>query len=198
MKNYIYCLFSLLFISCASQSEENQVINDFIKQQYTLDPYIRVVLDKANSRMQPLEYYEKAYQDRNIHLGDMKRITPNGYPPYNWPIDTAQSKILKEKYKNDTITYYWKKKDFYRPKFKIISMQELNSTSNAINKKFYNSTGLSFSKPVITTDYKYALIYYSVFIVGGHTGGKDETILMENINGKWKTIKTYSDPNVIN
>ncbi|HEX8015698.1 MAG TPA: hypothetical protein VF465_10740 [Flavobacterium sp.] len=110
MKNYMYCLFSLLFISCAFRSVENEVINDFIKEQAYSRYYYNIVVKEASSRILPLEYYEKAYEDRNIRLGDKIRIMPNGYPPYIWPIDILEIKTLKEKYKNDTITYHWKKR----------------------------------------------------------------------------------------
>lgn len=197
-KTYLILIIFLLF-SCASNNIEKQVINDFIKEQYILDPYIKVVLDEANSRIQPLEYYEKAYQDRNIRLGDYIRVQPNGYPPYIWPIDTIEIKQLKEKYKNDTITYYWKKKDFHKAKFKIVNIQEVLSTKSSINKKYFSSAGLTFSKPIITTNSKHALLFYSTFNVGlGGTSGKHEAILMEKIDGKWKTIKTYYDPNIFN
>jgi hypothetical protein len=41
------------------------------------------------------------------------------------------------------------------------------------------------------------LFYYSPYAIGGHTGEGPKAILMENVDGKWKTIKIYYDPNVI-
>ncbi|MNQ45209.1 hypothetical protein D3C85_589870 [compost metagenome] len=202
MKNYLYCLFSLLFISCASKSIESQVINDFIKEQAGLKYYYNIVVEEAPSRMLPLEYYEKAYQDRNIRIGDKIRIMPNGRRPYTWPIDTLEIKTLKEKYKNDTITYYWKKKDFIKENFagkdfKILKMnQRLPNTPEFT--KYEGGDGLIISRPIIVNSNKYALFYYCPYSIGGHTGGSCQAILTENVDGKWKTIKTYSDPNVIN
>jgi hypothetical protein len=71
-------------------------------------------------------------------------------------------------------------------------------SKSAVNKQFYKHAGLLFSKPIIKSDSKYALISYSTFTVGGNTGGINETILLKNINGKWKIMKAYVDPNVIN
>ena len=202
MKNYIYyCLFSLLVISCASQSIENQVINDFIKEQADLRNYYNIVVEEAPSRILPLEYYENAYEDRNIRLGDKIRIMPNGYPLYIWPIDTLEIKTLKEKYKNDTITYHWKKKDFVRKNFagKDFMILRMNERLPNIPKfrNYAGGNGLVISKPIVSNN-KYALFYYSFYTIGGHTGESPKAILMEKVDGKWKTIKTYSDPNIIN
>ena len=202
MKNYIYCLFSLLFISCASQRIEKQVINDFIKEQAELRNYYNIVVGEAPSRLLSLEYYEKAYQDRNIRLGDMIRIMPNGYPPHIWPIDTLEIKYLKEKYKNDTIPYHWKKKDFVRKNFagkdfKLLKTNERIVPNTPDFRKYGAGAGFIVSKPIIS-NYKYALFYYSSYTTIGSTGESPKAILMEKVNGKWKTIKTYFDPNVIN
>ncbi|EJL65298.1 hypothetical protein [Flavobacterium sp. CF136] len=202
MKNYIYCLLSLLFISCASRSIENEVINDFIKEQADLRNYYNIVVEEAPSRILPLDYYEKAYEDRNIRLGDEIRIMPNGYPPYIWPIDILEIKALKEKYKNDTIAYYWKKKDFIRKNFadkdfKLLKINERLVPNTPDFKKYAAGYGLLISKPIVSNN-KYALFYYSPYVIGGHTGEGPKVILMEKLDGRWKTIKTYSDPNVIN
>jgi hypothetical protein len=202
MKNYIYCLFSLLIISCASRSIENEVINDFIKEQADSRNYFNIVVEEAPSRLLPLEYYEKAYQDRNIDLATHSvRIKPNGYPPYIWPIDTLEIKILKEKYKNDTIPYYWKKKDFVRKNFagkdfKLLKTNERIVPNTADFRKYAAGAGFIVSKPIVSNN-KYALFYYSSYTVGGSTGESPKAILMEKVDGKWKIIKTYYDPNVI-
>ena len=201
MKNYIYCFFSLLLISCASRSIENQVINDFIEEQANLRNYYNIVVEEAPLRLLPLEYYEKAYQDRNIRLGDMIRIMPNGYPPYIWPIDTLEIKTLKEKYKNDTISYHWKKKDFVKKNFAGKDFMILKINERLPNtpefRNYVGGNGLIISIPIVSNN-KYALFYYSFYAMGGHTGESPKAILMENADGKWKTIKTYYDPNVIN
>jgi hypothetical protein len=201
MKNFIYCLFSLLFISCASRSVENQVINDFIKEQADSRNYFNIVVEEAPSRLLPLEYYEKAYQDRNIRLGDKIRITPDGYPPYIWPIDTLEIKTLKEKYKNDTIPSHWKKKDFIKGNFagkdfKLLKVNERIVPNTPDFRKYAAGAGFMISKPIVSNN-KYALFYFSFYTIGGHTGEGPKAILMEKVDGKWKTIKTYYDPNVI-
>ena len=201
MKNYIYCLFSLLFVSCASRSVENQVINDFIKEQADSKNYYNIVVKEAPSRILPLEFYEKAYEDRNITLEHKIRIMPTGRRPYIWPIDTLEIKTLKEKHKNDTIPYYWKKKDFIRKNFagKDFMILKFNERLPNIPKfrNYSTGDGLIISIPIVSNN-KYALFYYSFYTIGGHTGEGSKAILMENVDGKWKTIKTYYDPNVIN
>ena len=202
MKNYIYCLFSLLFISCASRSIENQVINDFIKEQANSRNYYNIVVEEAPSRILPLENYEKAYQDRDIDFEDKIRIIPSGRRPYIWPIDTVEIKTLKEKYKNDTITYHWKKKDFIRKNFagkdfKLLKTNERIVPNTPDFRKYGAGAGFIVSKPIVSNN-KYALFYYSSYNTFGSTGESPKAILMEKVNGKWKTIKTYSDPNVIN
>jgi len=203
MKNYIYCLFSLLFISCVSRSVENEVINDFIKEQADSRNYFNIVVEEAPSRLLPLEYYEKAYQDRNIALAThLVRIKPNGYPPYIWPIDTLEIKTLKEKYKKDTIPYYWKKKDFVRKNFADKDFQLLKTSERIVPntpdyRKYGAGAGFIVSKPIVSNN-KYALFYYSFYTPFGGTGDSPKAILMEKVDGKWKTIKTYYDPNVIN
>ena len=203
MKNYIYCLFSLLFISCASQSLENKVINDFIKEQAALKNYYNIVIEEAPSRILALEYYEKAYQDRNISLvTHLVRIKPNGHGPYIWPLDSIEITNLKNKYKMDTVVYHWKKKDFSRKNFAdknftILKIKECLVPNTPAFRKYGIGDGLMVSKPIVSNN-KYALFFYSSYIIGGHTGDVPKTIFMEKVNGKWKTIKTYSDPNVIN
>ena len=203
MKNYICCLFSLLFISCASLNVENQVINDFIKEQARLKIYYNIVIAEAPSPMLPLEYYEKAYQDRNIDLAThLVRIMPNGHRPYFWPIDSVEILNLKNKYKNDATFYMWKKKNFIKKNFasnnfKIFKINERIVPNTSDFRKYAAGDGLIISKPIISNN-KYALFYYSSYVMGGHTGGNPEAILMKNINGQWKTIQTYSNPNVIN
>ncbi len=201
MKNYIYCLFSLLFISCASQSVEKKVINDFIKEQADLKNYYNIVVEEAPSRILALEYYEKAYQDRNISLAThLVRIKPNGHGPYIWPIDSIEIINLKNKYKMDTVVYHWNKKDFSRKNFAHKDFTILNIKEDLVTSEFSKyaaGEGLMISKPIVSNN-KYALFFYSPYIIGGHTGESPRTILMEKVNGKWKTVKTYSDPNVIN
>ena len=197
MRKIIYLVISTLLLSCSSMNVEKQILRDFTDEQNKNGRTIKEIVDKSYPRTKSLDYYIMAYEDRNIRMGDWIRVTPNGYPPYNWPIDITVVKELKSKYKND-ITYYWKKKDFYRPKFKIISEYESRTSRNPIFEKYLFSSGLYISKPVVTLDNKYAFIFYSDFSVGtGGTAGRYEAALLENVNGKWKIIATYIDPNVI-
>jgi hypothetical protein len=195
MKKIIYTLLTLTLLSCSSTNIERQILSDFLEVEYKKFPSTNVILDKAYPRTKSLDYYIMAYEDRNIRMGDWIRISPKGYPPYNWPIDITVAKELKSKYKGDT-TYYWKKKDFYKPKFKIISRYELFNRNSSFNKKFFDGHGFAFSKPIVSSNHKYAFLFYSDFSVGLVDTGRVEAVLMENINGKWKIIASYIDPNV--
>lgn len=202
VRNYLCFLFSLLLISCASRSVEKRVINDFIKEQSILKKYYNIVIEEAPSRILALEYYEKAYQDRSINLAAHLRIKPNGHGSYVWPIDSIEIEMLKNKYKRDSLVYRWKKKDFIKKNFsnkdfRILKINERLIPNTSEFRKYVFGDGLIISKPIVSNN-KYALFLYSPYVVGGHTGESAKTILMENVNGKWKTIETYSNPNVIN
>jgi hypothetical protein len=194
MKNIIYLIFSILLLSCSSFKIEKQVLNDFINEQFVKTPYIRVVVKQPISRMLPLEFYEKAYQDRNIRLGDMIRIRPDSNPPFEWPIDTLEIKKLKEKYKNDTVNELWKKRDFYMAKLELTDAKTIRKNGSPLFEKYFGNNGLEISKPVVTTNNKYAFLFFRAFTVGIYFGHSTHSaILMENIDNKWKTIETYSE-----
>jgi len=199
----MYCLLGILFSSCASQSLEKNVVNDFIKEQAEMKYYYNIVVEKAPSRMLALDYYEKAYQDRNINLSShLVRIAPNGNAPYLWPIDSLEIINLKQKYAQETSVHLWKKKDFVRENFAnkhfiILKSKDHFLINSSRFRKYAAGEGLMISKPLIS-DNGYALFFYSPYSITGHTGESPKTILMQNTNGKWKTILSYSDPNVIN
>jgi hypothetical protein len=196
MKYYIYCILCLSLVSCASRNYEKQVINDFIKEETAEKYYYSVLMEEAFPRMLPLENYEKAFLDRKIPLETHKvRMVPfNNRRSPQWPIDSLEISNLKEKYAKDTITYHWKKKDFIRPQFKIFKKKELLYTDSPIRQKYAIGNALLISKPIITSDKKYALFFFSSYIVGFGYGEGSKTVLMENINGTWKTINTYVLP----
>jgi hypothetical protein len=196
MKYYIYCILCLSLISCASRNYEKQVIRDFIKEETAGKYYYSVLVEEAFPRMLPLENYEKAFLDRKIPLETHKvRMVPfnNRHSP-QWPIDSLEISNLKEKYSKDTITYHWKKKDFIRPQFKIFKKKEILFTNSAIRQKYNLRNALLISKPIISSDKKFALFFKSSYIVGFFYGQESKTVLMENVNGTWKTINTYVLP----
>jgi hypothetical protein len=147
--------------------------------------------------MLPLENYEKAYLDRNIPLETHKvRMVPfNNNRTPQWPIDSLEISNLHEKYSKYTTTYHWKKKDFIRPKFKIFKKKEILFTDSYIRQKHALENAFLISKPIITSDKKHALFFKSSYTVGFMYGEEGSTtILLENVNGTWKTINTYVLP----
>lgn len=196
MKYYIYCFLCLSLVSCASRNYEKRIISDFIKEETAGKYRYSVLVEEAFPRMLPLENYEKAYLDRNIPLETHKvRMVPfNNRRTPQWPIDSLEISKLKEKYAKDTIKYHWKKKDFTRPKFKIFKEKEILFTDSSIRQKHNLENALLISKPIISSDKKHALFFKSSYIVGFLYGGESKTILMENVNGTWKTINTYVVP----
>ncbi|WP_147440528.1 hypothetical protein [Flavobacterium weaverense] len=199
MKNIIYLIFSILLLSCSSSKIEKQVLNDFMNEQFIENFSFRVVIKQPISRILPLEFYEKAYDDRNIRLGDMIRIRPESNPPFVWPVDTIEIKNLIEKYKNDSTNKLWIKRDFHRPKFELTDSKTMQANRSSLLEKYFGDNALEISKPIVTTNKKYAFLFFRIFNVGiyfGHT--TYSVILMENKNNKWKTIETYSEFNIIN
>jgi hypothetical protein len=94
---------------------------------------------------------------------------------------------------------YGKKNDFRKTEIKLIPSNKILETINDTSNKYLGQKGLEISKPLITSNKKYAFLFVRTFNIGipfGHSIVK--AILMENVNGKWKIIETYFDPNVIN
>ena len=198
MKIRIYLICCMLLLSCSASKIEEQVLNDFLKNQFVKTPYFKVVVDKPIKRIISLEYYEKAYQDRNIRLGDMIRIRPDSNPPFVWCIDTVEVRKLKENYKNDTISRLWRQRNFDKLQFKLADSKNIKSIKSYLSEKYSGSEAIEISRPLITTDKKHAFLFFRTFTVGisfGHSIQK--AILMKNVDGKWKTIETYSEFGII-
>jgi hypothetical protein len=194
MKNIIYFSFCLLFISCSvSRNIELKVVNDFIKEEFNLEQSYKVLVKEASSRNLPLEYYERAFLDKDSLIDPHKvRIEPLGKRPYLWPIDAVEIKLLKERNKNDTITYQWKRKDFVEKKFRIIEKKKIKSPSIAYYKNTeYIMSIIKISKPIVTSNGKFALLHYTYYAFSLNEGNST-VILMENVNGRWKKIGMYA------
>lgn len=194
MKNIIYFSICLLFISCSSSKNiEIQVVNDFIKEESNLKHSYNILIKNASPSITSLEYYEQAFLDKDKPIDYHKvRIEPFGKRPYLWPIDRVEINSLKEKHKNDTITYQWKRKDFVKTKLKIIEKKEIKSAITAFYRKIeYLGNAIEISKPIVTTNEKFALLHYISYTFSLNEG-KSTVILMENINGRWKTIGTFA------
>lgn len=199
MKITICLISSILLISCSTSKIEKNVLNDFLKNQLTKSPYIKVVVKEPLQTLLSLECYEKAYQDRNIRLGDMIRIRPESNPPFIWPIDSSGIIKLKEKYKKDTISPWWHKNDFQGSKLKLANGKAIRDFKSRLSLRYFGDEGITFSKPIITADKKFALLFFKTFTLGKYsTHPMQKAILMENKEGSWRIKEIYDDPNVIN
>lgn len=199
MKKIIYLTFSLLILSCTSSKIEKKVLNDFISEKFRKPQDISVLVKQPINRTLPLYFYEKAYQDRNIRLGEKIRIRPNSNPPFEWPIDTLEIKKLKTKYKNAPISQLWKKRDFKRSQFELADAENISEKGSVLFEKHFGNKLLEISKPIITTNNKYAFLFFRTYSVGiyfGHT--IQGAVLLTNVDGDWKTMETYSEFDIIN
>ncbi|CAM3636928.1 hypothetical protein [Flavobacterium chungbukense] len=192
MKNVAVLILGVLICSCSSSQLEKQIINDFLDKEFLTDKHVSVLVEEAIPKIKALEYYEKAYSERNLYFGEI-RFAPLGPPPYKWEIDSVEINLLKKKYKNDTLVYYWKTSDFKNPKFQIYPYQILRRP----DCPKVGSNGIYLSKPLISLDEKYAFLFYRPFAVG-FGGGDERAVLLKKINGKWEEQNSYTNSKSIN
>lgn len=185
MKKTIITVFITLLISCSSTKVEKEIINDFLKKEFITDKYIHVLVEEAIPRTKALQYYENAYNDRNLYVGEI-RFAPNNPPPYKWEIDSIEIINLKQKYKNDTLIYHWKKSDFIKPKFIFLNYDKLRRPEN----QNYNY-GMYLSKPLITSDKKHAFLFYRSFAFG--SGSSEKAVLLKKVDGNWVELYHYNN-----
>ena len=187
MKKIILLIICSLFVSCSSFKIEKQNINDFLKKEFITDKYISVLVEEAVPKTKALQYYENAYNDRNLYEGEI-RFAPNGYPPYKWEIDSIEIIKLKQKYKNDTLMYKWKNSDLIKHKLKIVPYITLKKRGSSQ----LGGYGIYLSKPLITTDKKHAFIFYKSFAVeiGFST---EKAVLLKKVNGNWVELYHYNN-----
>lgn len=198
MKTLISLICSILLISCSTSKMEKNVVNELLKNQLIKSPYIKVVMKEPLQTLVSLEYYEKAYQDKNIRLGDMIRIRPESNPPFTWPIDSLEIKKLKEKYKKDTISQLWKKNNFHGSKLKLANARDIKNFKSHLSKRYFGDEGIAISKPIMTSDKEFVLIFYKTFTLGKYSNNpRQKAILMQNKEGSWRIKEIYDDPNVI-
>jgi hypothetical protein len=190
MKKIIAHILCIFFISCSSSRTEKKIIDDFLKKEFITDKYIHVLVEEAIPITKALQYYENAYNDRNLYLGEI-RFAPNNPPPYKWEIDSIEIINLKQKYKNDTLIYHWKKSDFIKPNFVFLKYSTLRRPEN----QNYNY-GMYLSKPLITTDKKHAFLFYRSFAFG--SGSAEKAVLLKKVNGNWVEVHYYNNIKEIN
>lgn len=185
MRNIIILIIGILFISCSSTQVKKKVIDDFLSNQSQMKN-VDILIEEAEPITKALQYYENAYNQRNLNDGEI-RFAPNGPPPYKWEIDSAEIGILKRKHQNDALVYHWKKGDFVNPKFKIIPYQIIRKreSSQEYNYGFY------LSRPLITRDKKHAFLFFGGFAVGGGEP-EERAVLLKKINNKWIVLYYYN------
>jgi hypothetical protein len=199
MKIKIYLTCCILLLSCSSSKIEKNVLRDFLEDQLKKSPDIKVVMKEPLESLVSLEYYEKAYQDRNIRLGDMIRVRPETNPPFVWQIDSLEIIKLKEKYKNDTIKQLWRKSDFQESKLKLTTAKMIKNIKSHLSERYLGYEGIEISKPLITSEEKFVLLFFKTFTLDKYsTHPMEKAVLMEKINGKWMIKETYSDFGIIN
>ena len=182
----------LTFISCSSSKVEKKIINDFLNKEFITDKSISILVEEALPKTKALQYYENAYNEKNLYKGEI-RFAPNGYPPYTWEIDSVEIDILKQKYKNDTLVYHWKDSDLIKHKLKIVPYKTIRKRgSNELG-----GYGIYLSKPLITIDKKHAFLFYRSFAV--EIGFSNEkAVLLEKIDGNWVELYHYNKVMEIN
>ena len=192
MKKTIIAVFITLLISCSSTKVEKEIINDFIQNQFISDKYISILVEEALPRTMALQCYENAYNQRNLYDG-VKSFMPNGAPPYSWEIDSVEIATLKQKYKNDTLSYKWKKSDFINHKFKIFPYKTLRKRGSSE----LGGYGFYMSPPLITLDQKHAFLFYRSFAI--EIGFSiEKAILLKKVNGIWVESYHYNNISEIN
>ncbi|WP_089350037.1 hypothetical protein [Flavobacterium sp. ov086] len=192
MKKIIWLILVTTFISCSSSKTEMKVINDFLNKELKTDKSSVVLVEESLPKIKALQYYENAYNERNLYEGEI-RFAPNGYPPYTWEIDSIEIAVLKKEVLKDTITYHWKESDFKDQKLKIIPYKTIKKRGS----RQLGENGIYLSKPLITTDKKHAFLFYRSFAV--EIGFSDEkAVLLKKVNGIWVELNHYNNVMEIN
>lgn len=192
MKKIIWLILVTTFISCSSSKTEMKVINDFLNKELKTDRSSVILVEESLPKIQALQYYENAYNERNLYEGEV-RFAPNGYPPYTWEIDSIEIAVLKKEVLKDTITYHWKESDFKDQKLKIIPYKTIKKRGS----RQLGENGIYLSKPLITTDKKHAFLFYRSFAV--EIGFSNEkAVLLKKVNGTWVELNHYNNVMEIN
>lgn len=196
MKKYLIIL-SIFFVSCSTIKIEEQIVQDFIKEKNlnrTQNTDASYLIEEAGSNENVLEYYKIAYLDRDSIFHN-RRIDSSPRNLKVWPINIAEIEELKSIYKNDTLGYHWKLKNFNSLDIPIIKRKEFDS--KIANQSFsLNTSGNVISKPIISENKMYALLYYYSFVPMASIDKK--ICLVKKAKDKWVVIAEFYDPNVFN
>jgi hypothetical protein len=195
MKKNIFIICSFFLVSCSSIKTEKKIIQDFAiqsgltKNNYKNSSYL---IDEAEPRIKSLEYYEIAYLERKSPEGIRRKIDCSRNKTIEWPIDSIEINTLKKNHKKDTISHYWKKNDFKKLQIHIIKYNELRVKMKSDD--FPTGTiAYIFSKPIISLNGKFALLFYSDIGYFRKTdGGDGKTVLLEKVEQKWVIKNSFS------
>ena len=195
MKKNIFIICSFFLASCSSIKTEEKIIQDFaiqsslLKSNYENPTYL---ISEAGSRIKALEYYEIAYLERTKPDGIRRKIDCSRNTIIGWPIDSIEINALKKNYTKDTISYYWKKNNFKKLQIPIIKYNELKVKMKSDD--FPTGTiAYIFSKPIISLNGKFALLFYSEIGYFRKTdGGDGKAVLLEKINQNWVLKNSFS------
>ncbi len=186
----IFPILCFLF-SCSSTNIEKQILNDFLNKEFITDKHISILVEEAIPITKALDFYENAYKDRNLvkTLG----FSPIGSPPFTWEVDSIDVAILKQKYKNDTLVYHWKSSDLIDHKLKIFPYKTLKKRGS----RELGEYGIYLSKPIITSNEKYAFIFYRSFAV--EVGfSSEKAVLLKKVDGTWQIQYYYVNNSEVN
>lgn len=188
----MWLILVMTFISCSSSKTEIKIVNDFLNKELKADKSGVILVEESLPKIQALQYYENAYNERNLYEGEI-RFAPNGYPPYTWEIDSIEIDVLKKEVLKDTSTYHWKESDFKGQKLKIIPYKTIKKRGS----RQLGENGIYLSKPLITTDKKHAFLFYRSFAV--EIGFSNEkAVLLKKVNGTWVELSHYNNVMEIN
>ncbi len=190
MKKIETIILGIFFISCSSSKVERQIIDDFLSKEPEIKK-VDVLVEEAIPKTKALDFYENAYKDRNLvkTLG----FSPIGSPPFTWEVDSIDVTLLKQKYKNDTLVYHWKSSDLIDHKLKIFPYKTLKKRGSSDLGEY----GIYLSKPLITSNKKYAFIFYRSFAV--EVGfSSEKAVLLKKVDGTWQILYYYVNNSEVN
>ena len=193
MKNRIlFSLLCFLLLSCSTVKLENEIVQSFLNKKYKNEKDVKNIflIDQSLKVGRAIEIYEDGYNKGDVNYYLNNNLKEKDY----WPINRKGIAILKAKFKNDTIPYYWKKTDFDSLNIPIMEHNiQFNDTKIDEHLK-HLSKGYKVSRPLLFLNNKYALLdFYSYNIIFGGSSGGGGVYVLEKKEGKWVVINECFD-----
>jgi len=189
MKKHIILIISIIFSSCSTIKIQQQVVKDFIEEKKiknTSSATPSFLIKEAASNEKTLEYYEMAFLDKDLGLGENRiEIVPSN--SNYWPIDLKEINTLKSIQKKDSLPYYWGNEMIKLLGMPIVERKEFSLKTVKLIIPI-SASGHIISKPILSLDKKHAFFTYSIIYSSSSTPKK--VFLVEKQKGKWK-IKAY-------